>query len=317
MRKINVLFLGGAKRVSLARHLIDAGRKIGCDIQIFSYELQYEVPIAAVGKVIIGERWNSPNIIEAIAKASEEYTIHIILPFVDASVEVAARLKQVLPNVFIPVSDENICRTMFDKYLSNKWFLERNIPVPQSYEDVSNVKFPIILKPRKGSASKGIKIATTTSDLTGVDNIDQYLIQEYIPNRTEYTVDCYVSGKGEIIAVVPRERISTAGGEVMSSKTCNDCVINSVSRQILSAAGFRGPITIQFLRNKISGETFVMEINPRLGGGVITSIEAGADITLFILTEFLGGTLAHCTSWKANTLMTRYYQEVMFYADNN
>ena len=60
-----------------------------------------------------------------------------------------------------------------------------------------------------------------------------------------------------------------------------------------------------------------MEINPRLGGGVITSIEAGADITEFILRNYLGEDLDSCVSWKDRTLMTRYFKEVIFYADNH
>ena len=76
-------------------------------------------------------------------------------------------------------------------------------------------------------------------------------------------------------------------------------------------------LQLQFIRDNKTGETFVMEINPRLGGGVITSIEAGADIPTYILKEYMGEAITPCTNWKANTLMTRYTKEVIFYADNN
>ncbi len=102
----------------------------------------------------------------------------------------------------------------------------------------------------------------------------------------------------------------------MNSKTLRNEQLELLSRKILKAGNFRGPNTIQFIRDNKTGEVFVMEINPRLGGGVIASIEAGADIPTFILNEYLGNEIAPCTDWKPNTLMTRYTKEVIFYADN-
>ena len=64
MYDINILFLGGAKRVSLAEHFQISGKKMGFNVNIFSYELQKECPIAAVGKVIIGKRWKDKALAE-------------------------------------------------------------------------------------------------------------------------------------------------------------------------------------------------------------------------------------------------------------
>ena len=40
---VNILMLGGAKRVSMARMLKDAGSRMGLDVELFSYELTPEV----------------------------------------------------------------------------------------------------------------------------------------------------------------------------------------------------------------------------------------------------------------------------------
>ena len=74
---------------------------------------------------------------------------------------------------------------------------------------------------------------------------------------------------------------------------------------------------LQFIKDMDNGKAYVMEINTRFGGGVITSIEAGADTPSFVLKEFLGQGLTICQDWKPETLMTRYFKEVIFYADNN
>ena len=286
MGTINILFLGGAKRVSLAEHFIKAGERLGQKINIFSYELQKECPIAAVGTVIIGKRWKDEALAEDLIEAIQNNQINIILPFVDPAVEIAALERDIRPDLFIPVSDLEICSVMFDKKKSEQWFVDNGIAIPKSYQPNDELEFPIIIKPRRGSASQGIEIINSWEEWKKVKYPGDYVIQHYIEDKTEYTVDCYVSQKGEIISVVPRERLVVAGGEVMNSKTLHDEQLEQQSRKILKTGNFRGPNTIQFIKDNKTGEVFVMEINPRLGGGVIASIEAGADIPTFIINEY-------------------------------
>lgn len=317
MKKVNVLFLGGAKRVSLAEHLIKAGKKLGLDISIFSYELDERVPLAAVGTILKGKKWNDVDLFTDLHSQIIKNDIAIVLPFVDPAIEVAEILKAGNKKLFIPTCGKDICHIMFDKVLSEKWFIDNNLPIPPSYSKDDKLNFPVIVKPRRGSASKGILVIEDEEQWDKLENKDNYVIQQYIADREEYTVDCYVSTSGKIISIVPRLRIQTAGGEVMNSETKRDQNLIALSENVLKSGDFKGPVTIQFLRDKRTGANYLMEINPRLGGGVITSIEAGADITEFILRDYLGEELQPCNDWKDRTLMTRYFKEVIFYADNN
>jgi len=316
-KDVNILFLGGAKRVSVANHFIESGKEMEFNIHIFSYELTNSVPIASVGTVIIGRRWKDDDLFKHLAEVIEDNHIHIILPFVDPAVEVAARLKDILTTVFIPCSTLELCQTMFDKLRSERWFNQHQIPVPPSFTAAETLPFPVIIKPRTGSASKGIEVITDKSQWDDIENKNDYIIQKYISNKEEYTVDCYVAGNGEIISIVPRIRLETAGGEVMNSITKRDDELITLSRKILHSGGFSGPITIQYIRDKDANQTYVMEINPRLGGGVIASIEAGANIPKYILSEYKGDGLLPYDDWEENTLMTRYYKEVIFHANHH
>lgn len=317
MKKVNVLFLGGAKRVSLAEHLIKAGKKLGLDIAIFSYELDERVPLASVGTILKGKKWSDADLFSDLHNQIMRNDISIVLPFVDPAIEVAELLKSGNQNLFIPTCGKDICHIMFDKVLSERWFIEKGLPIPPSFSQNDQIQFPIIVKPRTGSASKGIRVIEDAEEWDKLVNKDNYVIQQFIADREEYTVDCYVTTSGKIISIVPRLRILTAGGEVMNSETRRDKDLIAISEKVLMSGNFKGPVTIQFLRDKKIGENYIMEINPRLGGGVITSIEAGADITEFILCDYLGEELQPCNDWKDKTLMTRYFKEVIFYADNN
>ena len=312
MKKINIMMLGGARRVSMAELFKRSGERIGREVNIISYELMEQVPIALVAKVVVGLRWSDPNVVADIVKVAREYEIDIILPFVDGAIEIASKVKTHLPDVFIPVGDFETNSTMFDKVSAAKAFEKAGIPIPKTYTAI-NAKMPAIAKPRRGSASRGIKIFHTLDELMQLENLGDYLVQEYLENKDEYTVDCYVSQAGEILTVVPRVRLEVMGGEVTRTITCRNATLDRLSREVIEKFRLRGPVTLQFLHDIDRNRFLLMEVNPRLGGGVVCSIYAGAPITDYILDESRGITLKPCDDWAYNTLMARYQKEAIFY----
>lgn len=310
--KLTILMLGGARRVSMAELLMRAGERLGYEVRIVSYELDLLVPIATVGKVVRGLRWDDPGVVDDILRVAIEHEARIILPFIDGSMSVAAQCKQRMPDLFVPVSDPETSRTMFDKKLAAKAFEEAGIPIPLTYK-IIDAELPVIAKPRYGSASRGIQVFDDMDDLMHLKDISDYLLQEYIAHKREYTVDCYVSREGEILVTVPRERLEIMGGEVTRSVTCRIPQLEEMSRDIIGKFGFRGPVTLQFLYDISRNRFLLMEINPRLGGGVICSIYAGAPIPDYILSEALGIPVRPCDDWADRTLMARYQKETIFF----
>ena len=202
LRKVNILFLGGAKRVSMGRKFIEAGRRMGMDVRLYSYELSPYVPIACIAEVIIGLKWADPEVTAHIHGIIEQKGIDILVPFVDGAVEVAARCRDEYGDVWVPVGDAALSARMFDKVEADSLFRSLDLPVP------GLEKFPLIAKPRFGSASKGLIIIHDAAELDALgERARDYLIQECITRRKEITVDCYVTLEGEIITAVSRYRI--------------------------------------------------------------------------------------------------------------
>ncbi len=135
------------------------------------------------------------------------------------------------------------------------------------------------------------------------DYIKEPIIQEFIKGK-EYTIDVLCDLKGEIISVVPRERIEVRSGEVSKSRTVINKkiikatidLVNKLKQYIeeykiyckITSENFNalqlekdegtviGPLTIQCIVTKDNEIKFI-EINPRFGGGVPLSFEAGID----------------------------------------
>lgn len=310
--KMTILMLGGSRRVSMAKLLKESGKRLGYEIEIVAYELETRVPIALEGEVICGKKFSDPDVVDDIARIVKEKDVKIILPFVNSAIEIASLCKERIPEVFVPVADFATTSRMFDKAEAARLYKEAGFPIPRTYTVIDN-EMPAIVKPRKGGSSRGIKIFHDVEDLMLLQDLDKYVIQEYIEHNQEYSVDCYISTKGEILATVPRERLEIMGGEVTRTKTCRDPQLIEMSRKVIEHFKLTGPVTIQFLHDLDRDRYLLMEVNPRLGGGVICSIYAGAPIPDYIIQEALSQKVEPTTKWADGVLMARYQSEVIFF----
>lgn len=298
--------------MSLARQLKASGSRLGFEIAILSYDLTTEVPIVLEGEAIKGLPWNDAGVVEDICKIAQEKHIDIILPLQNGSIEVASLCRGKLRDIFIPVTDFSVAKPLFDKYDAAQLFKELGFPIPRTYS-VLSAKMPAIVKPRKGGKSRGIQIFREMEDLMHLQNLSDYIIQEYIEDYQEYTVDCYIDMSGRILTTVPRERMEIMGGESTSTRTCKNEELEKFSTEVINKLHLRGPVNIQFLHDKKDDRYLLMEVNPRLGSAVICSILAGAPITDYIIGESQKLRLDPCHNWKDHTVMARYFSEAVFF----
>lgn len=307
-RQLNILFLGGAKRVAIARMFIKAAFDEGCRPKLFSYELDDKVPIREVADIIIGKRWSDPSVVSHLTEVVTDEDIDIVVPFVDGAVAVSSRIAALMPAVFVPSSDEATTLDMFDKVKSDRLFHRLGMTTP----DVVNPSDRVIAKPRFGSASKGLIVANSVGELPYSVNLDDYLVQRYVENRQEITVDCYVSRGGEPLVVSPRIRLEVVGGEVMRTKTIASPEIVEATVSLIRSCDMKGAVTVQFIRDMDDQlqAPMIMEVNPRLGGGAVCTVHAGGNIPSLIIREAIGRRVSRLNV-KPGVEIARYLQEVV------
>lgn len=308
----NILMLGGAKRVSIGRMFLRAAASAGFTGRLFSYELSDEVPVAEIAEVIVGKRWNDSDILTDLQRVVKQYNINIVIPFVDGAIAPASRLRELCPQVFVPACPPEMADVLYDKIKAAEFFRQHSIPVP---DGAAEAGFPLIAKPRLGSASKGIQVIRNREALDRIADSGNYLLQKYIEDRTEYTVDCYISQSRQPLAAVPRIRLEVLGGEAVRTVTVDDSAVINLARTVIERLQLRGAVTLQFLLDRKDSRLMLMEINPRLGGGCVCAVHAGADIPSLIIREWAGLPLEP-PAWQPGVLITRYFQEVVFKTDD-
>lgn len=309
LQPLNILFLGGGKRVSIGRMFLESARLKGYEPRLYSYEIAPEVPISLIAEVIVGQRWSDPRCLPHLIDVIREREIDIVIPFVDPAVEIAAILRDEL-GVYSPVSDYKACGKMFDKVESAQLFESLDIVIPRTLS-FSDPDFPKIAKPRRGSASKGIVVLRTPDDKLPMLE-DEYVIQEFFENAKEYTVDAFVSRDGLFTGQGFRRRLETAGGEVVRSITVDGSQRFTAVREMIHQLGLCGAVTLQFIEPEDGSGWRLMEVNPRLGGGAVLSVHAGWDIPSAILDEYGKKDIKGETIARAGVEMARYFQEVVF-----
>ena len=309
---VNILFLGGAKRVAMGRLFIDAAERRGMKCRIFSSEITHNVPISSIGTVVEGRRWTDADIYDHLSALCTRHHINIVIPFVDGAVAVAAHLNTLLPDIFTPTASAELAERMFDKVLAAETFEAAGLPVPPTWHG-GTPSLPLIAKPRHGSASQGLIMIDTEAQLQDISTPADYLIQRRIDRREEISVDCYVSRiSGRPLAIVPRRRLEVAGGEAVRTITIDAPDVVALVDRTLRATGLQGAVTVQLIRDLDDNRLYIMEINPRLGGGAVCAVHAGADIPGMILDE-AAGIRPGPAAYRPGTEIARYLQEVVFY----
>lgn len=297
---MNVLFVGGGRRVVLAKLFIERGWKV------YAYETTPNMPIAHVAKVVIGKRWRDPDFSEHLLNTCHFKNIRLALPLMDAGIQACAALPAASRSTF------GILATPANAVCTDKLAFEEAVlrVIPKLYPWPQRNK-PAIIKPRQGFGSKGLKVVARYKGHVPKDSVVQRKIE-----GQEYTVDAYFDPDGKYVDAVPRLRRIVADGEVKSTVTMGYSELQDWTRIIGEAMGLTGPINMQFMVEPHEPDDipFVTECNARFGGGWPLSIAAGLDAIGLIQRDYFGQNGFQYTpnEWIRGLATERYFEEYIY-----
>jgi carbamoyl-phosphate synthase large subunit len=307
---LRVLFLGAGKRLSLLECFDAAAKRERVDLKMAAVELSTHVPIASLAEIVVGPKFTSLQAEAFLLATVDRYGPDVVIPNMDSATVLLSAVRSQLEDrgCWAVVSSAELCSRMEDKYLANEWLLDRGVPVPGGSSPLK------IAKPRRGYGSRDQFIGTPDelAAFLSFHEADAYFVQSFVEGQ-EYTVDAYVDRSGRLVAALSRKRLEVVAGEVDVSETHRNAAILHLTEKVLSAPGWIGPITLQFI--DAASCPVLIEINPRFGGGVTHSIHSGLDMPRWILRERLGRELGPAPDWPDGSVMTRAGRDVFFEPD--
>ena len=191
----------------------------------------------------------------------------IIFPQEIAQISEINKYKRNFSRIFPSQYQVDICNQK-DKFYQ---FCEtNNIKHPKTYlvdQKIEN-RTAIILKPKVGQGSNGIKII---KNFVGNLNIPSgYLAQQYLGNSNEIIGFFAFCLNGQVVNSYQHKRIITypkRGGVTVYSEIYSNETVNRVAADIIKKLNYSGLLMIEF--KEYLNDYYVIEINPRLWGSIL------------------------------------------------
>lgn len=305
---MNILFSCAGRRAYLLKYFRAALDKVGGG-KIFATDMSLAAPALAFADVPLRVPGvYAENYLEVLESICRENKIDAVVSLNDLELPIlsAARERFMVIGTRLIVSSPEVVDICFDKFKTAQFVESLGLKAPKTFIDLDAAlqaldkgvfAFPLILKPRWGSGSIGIEFVRNKEELIDVYEIvrrkiarsilatasseqEEILIQEAITDA-EYGLDVMNDLDGNHVAVSVKRKLAMRAGETDKAVIVDNEEIREIGVRIGNALRHVANLDCDVLER--SGEYYVLELNPRFGGGYPFSQEAGVDLPLAIL----------------------------------
>jgi carbamoyl-phosphate synthase large subunit len=314
---MNILITSVSHKVSLVRAFQDALATAGGGIVFAVDSSAYSPALYVADRFELVPRSAEPTFAERLLELCVEQHVELLVPTRDEELPLFAgesgRFASVGTRVMVASSETiRICQ---DKVAFQEFCEAHGLPIPQLVRDYATAAYPLFVKPRWGKGGRGTTRVDTEAELRSVvARLGNEAVVQRLSDAPEYTVDLFADFDGNVISVVPRERILVLGGESFVSRAVHSPELRDTAIAAARALGLIGHNTIQcFLRD---GHAELIEINPRFGGAAALGFAAGANSSSCLVRLLKGERLEpRVDEFTQGLVMLRYSQDMFLEAD--
>lgn len=309
-----ILFTSVGRRVELIQAFKNSYLKHNIPARILGVDANPELAPAGyfTDAVLRIPRVNETGYLDALLETCRREKVNLLIPLYEPEFLLLDQHRNNFTQIgaTLMLSRKETLEACADKFKTYSFFKEHSIQTPVTWQakEIPPVnKFPLFVKPRTGMGSIGVQKVGSQAQLDFLLNQNpELIIQEYISGK-EYTLDVLLDLNGQVISVVPRERIEVRSGEVVKSRIVRRQDLMDQGKLIAERLGIIGPGTIQCIDD--GNQIFWIEVNPRFGGGVPLSIKAGVDYPYFLYQMCQGRKIQPMMGqFEDNMVMLRYDQ---------
>lgn len=313
MKKITILLSAVGRR----DYLIDYFKDL-------SY---YDVKIVAVNSIedttamwkadvsYVSPEIRSKEYIPFLLQLCEKESIDIIISLFDLDTLFLSynKIKFDEIGVKLIMPEFNVVEICLDKLKMSNYLIDNGFETPKTLTNLEDVdlliknnmlSFPLVIKPRWGQGSIATEIVNNIEELysaykllsskiinTSISHIETLnfentlLIQEFIQGQ-EFGIDCINDMKGNNAAVIIKKKLAMRSGETDVAVTIKDNEINEVISKLGNMLNHISIIDIDIIKR--DNRVFIIDINPRFGGGYPFSHAAGVNLPKALLDWYFG-----------------------------
>lgn len=312
----NILILNAGTRNRLIE---DFKRDLEGRAEVIATDNYYLAPaLYEADRHFITKRWDEEGYWEEIFEICGENEIGMVLSLVDPELEALAKRKEQFRQlgILVNASEEKVVHDCFDKWEVLQFLREKGYPRIKTYKTFQAVdralsegslKFPLLIKPRCGSGSAGIKKIMTLKDLEFAANKEKNLIIQEFMQGQELGVDVYVDLiSGEVISIFAKKKLKMRAGETDKSISYKNEKLFQMISQFAKEFGLFGVNDIDVFERE--GEFYISEVNPRFGGGYLHAYECGERFPLYLINNMNGiSNTPSIGNYEEDVYMMKYF----------
>lgn len=299
---MNILFTCVGRRTYLLKYFKE---QLGHNGKIIGADMQLTAPALSVADVrVIVPAVYDESYVEALYQICRIHHVDALISLNDLELPILAKNKALFESIGVNVivSSPDVIDICFDKLRTVQFVSSIGLKSPKTYANLGlaleaiytgELDFPLVIKPRWGSASIGIEFVDNIEDLKivyelirrktrkgilgAVSQHDEnfILIQEMI-NGQEYGLDVINDLNGNNVSVAVKQKLAMRAGETDKATIINNPKLHRIGQLLGSKLSHIGNLDCDIL--EMEGEYYILELNPRFGGGFPFSYEAGVNL---------------------------------------
>ena len=233
--------------------------------------------------------------IQQLKDLCAKYDIKLIIPVIDPEIFILSAAKdQFEPNTTILVSDRDVLDICYNKLNMNEFLKKHGLNVPLTYDNMEDfnkamaageINFPVIVKPIYGSGSVETQVIHDMESLNAFFH-EGLIIQEFLEGAIEYGSDLFNTLDKKTVRCVIKRKISMRSGETDKSITVNNSELSELLQFVAEKLGHIGNLDCDTMVK--DGKAYVIDLNPRFGGGYPMTHAAGVNL-LDIIIRMVNG----------------------------
>lgn len=306
---MNLLICSAGRRVKLVEYFKEELNKMNGKVIAVDCDPTAPALYAADFYQIVA-RIDDDNYMKQIKSICRKYKVKGILSLIDPELTILSERKEEFEQegIKVIISNEETIDICFDKFKTYQYLKNAGIPTIPTYIDIDEVlkevnrgelQFPLMAKPRKGSASIGNGVIHNREELEILKDTHHDMVFQPFIMGEEYGIDCYIDLLSkETIDIFIKKKVKMRAGETDKSISVNDVELKNLIKAVSHVLELVGPVDIDCFGTNSS--FVVSEINPRFGGGYPHAHEMGRNFVRFLINNMLG---------ESNCIVNEEYEE--------
>lgn len=261
----------------------------------------------------------SPDFFSFLKSTIENELPDLVIPCRDEDAVALARLAEMNPGLRskISLTDSQLAEKFYDKFLSYKMCEELGLPfaytrLAKEYESNGILETPFILKPKKGFASKGVRLIVNPTQIDALNgSLEKFIVQERLGEDLEmqtrisefdtigyplhfsfeenkYSIQIYSASDLSNSSYFIGKHFMKNGISYQVERWQDESLefIARLSLEKFHKLGLRGPLNLQLQRSK-DGDFKIFEFNCRFTGATSSRFLLGYNELDLLLKDHL------------------------------